>query len=105
MSSRIIRGKPLEAAPPLIFRSIHGIAKTCEPGNQEPQQSSRHSNAEWEARIRAAYEKGLQEGRQAADGLAAGRGQELIRPSVEAFRTLMADLIRSPDRVRGDAED
>ncbi|MEO8027506.1 MAG: hypothetical protein ABI823_13585, partial [Bryobacteraceae bacterium] len=81
MSSRILRGKPVEASPPVCWRSIQQPGSTLHaesgPQNaQAAQANSRFSEAEWEARVRAAYEQGLIEGRSAADSAAIARAQE-----------------------------
>ena len=106
MSSRILRGKPIDETPSIALRFVQGVAKNCEAivdGSQ--QQNSGQSEADWEAKVRAAFEQGLREGRLAADGLAAGRAQELVKPAVDGFRILVDELSRTKSRLRGEAEE
>ncbi len=104
MSSKISRNKPVAETPILRFRSIHGIAHVRETAAESPSPNSR-PDAEVEARIRAAYEQGLMEGRSAADSLAAGRAQEMVRPALDGFRTMVEDLVRAKAKLRGEAEE
>ncbi len=105
MSSRIIRGKSSEAATPLLFRPVQSLAQAAGQAGEPLAQTSCHSDAEWEVRVRAAYEQGLHEGRLAADSLVAARAQDLVKPAVDGFQALVGELANAKRRLRGEAEE
>ena len=106
MSSRISRGSSLAAPPALEFRSIQGIAASVETKGSAFAHPARQADAaEYEQRIRAAYEQGMREGHSAADGMAVVRAKEMVRPVVESFRSIVEDLANSKKRLRGEAEE
>lgn len=110
MSSRILRGEPVAAVRTLAWRSVQQVATSfhgasAESALADKPQSSRHSDAEWESRVRAAFEQGLSEGRGVANSIAIARAQEAVKPILESFRNLLDELSRTKAKLRAEAEE